>query len=75
MIPDVVDEIGIANTRKLALWRKGNGNPTVESLAFVHTSLYSGANEIKSVAPQAIQVYPILTLELWTWVLWAGLRP
>ena len=75
VIPDVVDEVGIFYTRKLALGGKGNGNLSVEAFALVKPSFYSGADKIEGVAPLAVQVDPVLTLELGTWILWARLCP
>ena len=76
LVPDVVDEVLVLHTGKFAFGAEGHGNLSVEALALIEFAFQTGANEIEGIAPLAIQVYPVLSLELRTGILgpWLGLR-
>ena len=75
LIPDVADEVGVGHAAELAFGAEGNGNLSGESPTLVEAFLHAGANEVEGVGPVAIEVEPVLALELWARILSPGHCP
>ena len=69
LVPDAGNEVGVLHSREAAFRAEGNGNLAVEALAVAPTFLGSCLSEVKAVAPSAIEVHPISSLKLRSWIL------
>ncbi len=69
LVPDAGDEVGVLHAGEFAFRAEGDGYLAVEALAVAEVSLRTSLSEVKTIAPSTVQVDPIGTFELWTWVL------
>ena len=72
LVPEAGDEVGVLHSREAALRAEGHGYLAVEALAVAPAFLSACLAEVEAVRPSAVEVYPVGTLELRTWVLAAG---
>ena len=69
LVPDAGNEVGVLNAREAALRAEGNGYLAVEAFALAPAFLGSCLTEVETIAPSAVEVHPVGTLELRTWIL------
>ena len=69
LVPNAGDEVGVQHAGEFALRAEGDGYLAVEALAVAEVTLRTSLSEVETIAPSTVQVDPIGTFELRTWVL------